>query len=162
MMFNASPFAGMRRLLLPLMLPAACAWIAGQERRILADGVPLTPAQFADARALGVVHPERVRLLCLDRIPLPANPLVRKLGLWTGTLSEHTRGLSARYGIFLRAPFRDDRGLLAHELVHTRQYERLGGVRPFLRRCLYECLTVGYAAADMEWEAIDAAIRLCG
>ncbi len=152
----------MRRLLLLLMLPAACAWIAGQERRILATGVPLTPAQLADARALGVAHPERVRVLCLPRIPLPTNPLVRRLGLWTGVLSMQTRGLSARYGIFIRTPPGLDRGLLAHELVHTRQYEQLGGIRPFLRRYLHECLTVGYAAADMEWEAIDAAIRLCG
>ena len=143
------------------MLPAACTWIASLERHVLANGVPLTLTQLADARALGVAHPERVRVLCLKQIPLPANRLVRRLGLWTGILSGQTSGLSARDGIFIRAPFGRNRGLLAHELVHTRQYEQLGGIRPFLSRYLHECLTVGYAAADMEWEAIDAAIRLC-
>ena len=149
------------RLLVPLMLPPGCAWIGRQEKRILAEGVPLDPAQLTDARALGIIHPERVRLLVLPRLPLPHNWLVRKLGLWTGTLSEETVGLSARYGIFLRSPYHCDRGLLAHELVHTRQYERLGGVRPFLRQYLRECLTEGYLFAPLEQEARDAAEALC-
>ncbi len=150
------------KALVPLMLPLGCRWIASQERRILAEGQPLDPAQLADARALGIVEPERVRLLSLPRLPLPHNPFVRKLGLWTGTLSEETVGLSARYGIFLRTPYHRDRRLLAHELTHTRQYEQLGGIRPFLRRYLHECLTDGYLFAAMEREAADAAEALCG
>ena len=148
-------------LLLPVMLPVGCAWIARQERRILAEGVPLSPAQLADARALGLAEPERVRLLYLPQIPLPSNPVVRWLGKRTGTLSEETVGLSARYGIFLRTPYHEDRHLLAHELTHTRQYERLSGIRPFLRRYLHECLAIGYYEAPMEWEAIEAADALC-
>ena len=148
--------------LLPLMLPVGCAWIAGQERRILAEGVPLSPAQLADAHVLGLAEPERVRVLCLLRIPLPRNRLVRWLGTQTGTLSTETVGLSARYGIFLRIPYQDDRHLLAHELTHTRQYERLGGIRPFLRQYLRECLTIGYYEAPMEREAIESADALCG
>ena len=150
------------RSLLWLMLPVAVAWVGRQERRILAEGVPLDPAQLADARALGIVEPACVRVLCLSRIPLPSGALVRQLGLWTGTLSTETVGMSMRYGIFLRKPYHADRRLLAHELTHTRQYERLGGLRPFLRRYLWECLTVGYHEAPLEWEAIEAADALCG
>ena len=150
------------RALVPLMLPLGCRWIEAQERRILLQGRPLEAGQLADARALGVAHPERVRLLALPRLPLPHNRLVRTLGLWTGTLSQETVGLSARYGIFLRTPYERDRRLLAHELTHTRQYERLGGVRPFLRQYLRECLTDGYFSAAMEREAADAAEALCG
>ena len=102
-----------------------------------------------------------MRLLCLPRIPLPHNRLVRWIGTRTGTLSAETAGLSARYGIFLRTPYHEDRHLLAHELTHTRQYERLGGIRPFLRRYLHECLTVGYHEAPLEWESIEAADTLC-
>ena len=149
-------------LLLPLMVPAACVWLTRQEQRILTEGVPLDEAQLADARALGIAHPERIRLLALPRLPLPHNRVVRKLGLLTGTLSTETVGLSARYGIFLREPYQGDRRLLAHELTHTRQYERLGGIRPFLRRYLYECLAIGYHEAPMEHEAIAAADALCG
>ncbi len=150
------------RGLIPVMLPVACLWIESQEKRILAEGQPLDADQIADARALGIAEPERVRLLALPRLPLPHNRLVRTLGLWTGTLSGETIGLSARYGIFLRTPFHRDRRLLAHELTHTRQYERLGGIRPFLRQYLRECLTDGYLFAAMEREAADAAETLCG
>ncbi len=150
------------RGLIPVMLPVACLWIESQEKRILAEGQPLDADQLADARALGIAEPERVRLLALPRLPLPHNRLVRTLGLWTGTLSGETIGLSARYGIFLRTPFHRDRRLLAHELTHTRQYERLGGIRPFLRQYLRECLTDGYLFAAMEREAADAAETLCG
>ena len=159
----ASPFLRpLAKALVPLMLPLGCRWLESQERRILAEGRPLDAAELADARALGIAHPERVRLLALPRLPLPHNRLVRTLGLWTGTLSEETVGLSACYGIFLRTPFDRDRRLLAHELTHTRQYERLGGVRPFLRQYLHECLTAGYLFAAMEREASDAAETLCG
>ncbi len=148
------------RLLVPLMVPPGYAWITWQEKRILAQGIPLNADQLADARTLGVVYPERVRLLVLPRLPLPHNWLLQKLGLWTGTLSQETVGLSARYGIFLRSPYHRDRQLLAHELTHTRQYERLGGIRPFLRKYLRECLTDGYLFAPMEQEARDAAAAL--
>ena len=145
---------------MPLALPFACAWVARQERRILAEGVPLDSDQLGVARALGIAFPERVRLLVLPRLPLPHNALIRRLGLWTGTLSTETVGLSARYGIFLRSPYHRDRQLLAHELTHTRQYERLGGIRLFLRQYLRECLTEGYLFAPLEQEARDAAAAL--
>jgi hypothetical protein len=34
-------------------------------------------------------------------------------------------------------------------------------VRPFLRRYVHECLTVGYSASLLEFEAIEAAARVC-
>ena len=149
-------------VLVPVVLPLAVAWLARQERRILAEGVPLDAGQLADARALGIAAPERVRLLCLPRLPLPDNRLVRAVALRTGALATGTIGLSARYGIFLREPYHRERRLLVHELTHTRQYERMGGIRPFLRRYLRECLTVGYANAPMEQEAAEATAARCG
>ena len=46
------------------------------------------------------------------------------------------------------------RALIAHELVHVMQYERFGGILPFLRQYLSECLTIGYPEALLEQEAI--------
>ncbi len=68
--------------------------------------------------------------------------------------------MALRYGIFIRSDCWGEHGLVAHELAHTAQYERLGGIRPFLRQYLLECLTIGYPAAPMEQEAIAAASRL--
>jgi hypothetical protein len=52
--------------------------------------------------------------------------------------------------------------LIVHELVHVAQYETLGGILPFLRKYLFECLTMGYAASPLELEAIAVAARVCG
>jgi hypothetical protein len=46
--------------------------------------------------------------------------------------------------------------------VHTAQYERLGGIVPFLRKYLFECVTIGYPQAPMEQEAIRVAAQACG
>jgi len=66
-----------------------------------------------------------------------------------------------QYGIFIRLDCWRDRALIAHELVHTAQYERLGGILPFLRQYLFECVTIGYPEAPMEQEAIAVAARVC-
>jgi hypothetical protein len=50
--------------------------------------------------------------------------------------------------------FWQDRRIIAHECVHTAQYERLGGFAEFLRDYLHECLEVGYPAGPLEQEAI--------
>lgn len=135
------------------LLPLACAWAEEQEQTILRDGAPLSPDQAVDARWIGVSHPERVRLLSVDRIPVPAHPGLRRAAEHTGLISSMTIGLTLRYGIFIREDLWGDRSLVVHELVHTFQYERLGGFLPFLRQYLLECITVGYPAAPMEQEA---------
>jgi len=142
------------------ILPLATAWAEGQEKHILASGVPLTPSQIADARAVGVTRPERVRLLDVPSIPTPDHPILRAAGEATRLISPFTAGLTLRYGIFIRNDQSDDRRLIAHELVHTGQYERCGSVLEFLRQYLHECLTIGYPAAPMEQEAITVSEHL--
>jgi hypothetical protein len=141
------------RILLPLILPIATRWIARQEKRIVANGVPLNKELLADAVAAGVAAPERVRLLRVNFVPLPRQRALRVIALKLGLLSPHTAGLTARYGIFIRHDFWHDRALLVHELAHTAQYERFGGIKPFLWQYLHECLTDGYPFGQLEIEA---------
>ncbi len=147
----------MRHLLVPLLLPYVARWIAARERQILGAGTPLSEQSAADARAIGVAHPHRVRLLRVPHVPLPAGRLIHLAERLAGGPWEHTAGLTARYGIFIREAYWGDRRLIAHELAHTAQYERLGGIAPFLRAYLTQCLTCGYSAAALELEAIAAA-----
>lgn len=144
-----------------ILLPLACAWAEQQEAIILRDGVPLSPGGINDAERIGVVHPARVRLLSVPGVPLPEHPALRAAAEATGLISPLTVGLTVRYGIFIREDCRDQRRLVVHELVHTAQYERLGGIQPFLRQYLRECLTVGYPAAPLEQEAERTTARLC-
>jgi hypothetical protein len=144
-----------------MLLPLACTWAEEQERIILRDGVPLSPAQTIDAVKIGVTHPETVRLLKVARVPIPGHPALRTAADATQLISPRTGGLTLRYGIFIRADCWGDRRLVFHELVHTLQYERLGGFQQFLQQYLYECITIGYPAAPMEQEAVTTTTKLC-
>ena len=145
-----------------ILLLLARAWAEKQERVILLAGVPLSPAQFADAQEIGVIQPDKVRLLKVSAIPVPKNPVLRATARTTHLLTPQTAGLTLRYGIFIRADGWENRRLVFHELVHMMQYERLGGIHEFLQQYLHECLTLGYPAAPMEQEAIFTTARLCG
>ncbi len=142
------------------LLPLAATWAGEQERHILAHGRSLIAEQISDARQVGVAHPERVRLQVVPSIPMPEHPLLQAAGAATGLVSPHTAGLTLRYGIHIRGDLSNDRLLVAHELVHTAQYERHGSILAFLRQYLHECLTIGYPAAPLEQEAVVAAERL--
>ncbi len=147
----------MRQLLVPVLLPYVTRWIEARERQILVEGTTLSEQSAADALAIGVVNPHRVRLLRVPKVPLPAGRLISLAERFAGGPRVHTAGLTARYGIFVREAYWGDRRLIAHELAHTAQYERLGGIAPFLRVYLTECLTSGYSASALELEAVAAA-----
>jgi hypothetical protein len=142
------------------LLWSAVAWAEAHERRILKEGVPLNPEQMADARAMGVQHPEKVRLLPVVAISRPADPRLSEVAKAAKVINAFTCGLTLRYGIYLRADESCNRFVIAHELAHTSQYERLGGFLPFIRQYVNECLTVGYNDSPLEREAREKAEAL--
>ena len=144
------------------LLPLAAQWATELERRVLCEGVPLSKTEVADAKAIGVRNPERVRLLRVETIPVPAHPMLRAAAASINFLTSSPRGLALDYGIFVRADHWRDRQLIAHELVHTAQYQRLGGIVPFLQTYIFQCATVGYSNAPLELEAVATAARVCG
>jgi hypothetical protein len=144
------------------LLPLAVAWAADQESAILRSGVPLTESQVADARQLGVIFPERARVLRVTQIPTPTHPILLAAAAATNLISPFTAGMTLRYGIFIRSDCWGQRLLVAHEIVHTTQYVRLGGFEQFLRPYLMECLTPpGYPNGPMEREADTISRKLC-
>jgi uncharacterized protein YjaZ len=124
------------------------------------DGLPLTDAQLADARRIGIVQPERVRVLEVPTIPPRVHPALRYLSEKFGMSFTGTIGMALGYGVFICSAFADDRALLAHELAHVKQYERLG-FRDFLRQYLRECLCEGYPHGALEAEARDVSDAIC-
>ena len=144
------------------LLPRAVAWAEKQEQEILRLGVPLTNALTQDALRIGVKFPEKVRLRVVEEMPEPHDPELLAAAELTGLLSPFTIGLTLQYGIFIRADHWGDRRLVVHELAHTAQYERFGGIHAFLRQYLQECLTVGYPAAPLEQEAKRIETEICG
>jgi hypothetical protein len=144
-----------------MLLPLAAQWAAEEEERILGEGVALTEQEMTDANEIGVREPERVRLLRVNAVPRPKHPQLRAAAETIHFLTPETHGVTLQYGIFVRWDCWRERPLIAHELVHAAQYERLGGILPFLRQYLLECLTIGYASAPMELEAAEIAARVC-
>jgi hypothetical protein len=139
---------------MPLCLPVVVRWASQQEQKILRTGVALDPLQLIDARLMGVTRPDKIRLLNVDQVPLPANRFLRWAAKRTRLISTNTAGMALRYGIFIRSDCWQTRRLIAHECVHTAQYERLGGIEEFLSLYLRECLEVGYRSSPLEQEAL--------
>jgi len=144
-----------------VLLPLACEWAEAKEKVILEHGVPLSGSQIEDAKRVEVVHPERVKIYTVPQIPIPNHPVLKTATEATQLITPDTAGLTLRYGIFIHSNFSDNRRLIVHELVHTSQYEKLGGFLPFLRKYLMECINIGYPEAPMEQEAIRMAEKIC-
>ncbi len=116
--------------LFPLILPWVVRWAEGQEKRILREGVPLSDEQMAIARLMGVANPEKIRILKVASIPPPGSLMPGWAAKVSRHFSPHTSGMSLRYGIFIRQEYWSDPYLMAHECVHTAQYERRGASAP--------------------------------
>jgi len=95
-----------------MLLPLAAAWATEQEREILRDGVSLSAGEIADACAIGVKEPDRVRLLRIETIPRPTQPQLRAACVAIDFLTPAKSGLTLGHGIlFDRIVGETDRSL---------------------------------------------------
>ena len=143
------------------LLPIAVEWAKENEDIIVQEGVPLTKSQMIDARTLEISQADRIRLMKVKTIPMPNEPSLKAAAQETKLITPQTAGLTLRYGIFIRSDCWGDRWLIVHELVHTSQYEKLGGFSQFLKEYLHQCITIGYPEAPMEQEAIERVKQIC-
>jgi hypothetical protein len=146
---------------LPVLLPVAYAFAEKQELIIIEEGVPLTEAELSDARRVGVMQPEKIRVIRAETLPQPENEDVLFIAKRIGLYSPRSSGLTVGYGICIRHGFWDDRQVLVHECVHVAQYEKLNGIRPFLNVYLRECIEPGYPFGRLEQEAILRSADIC-
>ena len=132
--------------------PRAVAWYAQQEAALLPRGRLLTPAEVQLARDMGVQRPEQVRVLVWSDFPFPDDPILAKELKGLGMGSRNVGGFGLGYVVLVKPKYDGERWLLAHELVHVAQRERLG-TDAFVRRYLLELRVLGYARAPLELEA---------
>ncbi|MBA4108969.1 MAG: hypothetical protein C0487_05190 [Leptothrix sp. (in: Bacteria)] len=138
---------------LQALIPEAIAWARAQAQQAARDGKPLAAAGLALAHQVGVKHPELVRLLYVDRLPVPVEPLqLRQAVLQTGMLGPDMVGLTLGHSIFIVHGHEDAR-LISHELRHVCQYESLGGLEQFIPIYLHQIISVGYNHAPLEQDA---------
>ncbi|HEV3410490.1 MAG TPA: hypothetical protein VG095_09350 [Chthoniobacterales bacterium] len=144
------------------LLPLAYEWARKEEEFILTHGSPLSERASADALRAGVRDPSRVRVLVVDRIPLPENPILAEASAQTHVITDASRAVAIGYGIIIRADAWGDRELLVHQLVHVAQRERSGSLEAYVRQYLSdrrECrdFTIG----SFEDEARRRAREIC-
>lgn len=138
----------------------AVMWIGEQQERAQLEGVALSEREQDIARQASVRQVERVRLLPVASMPAPSDPVLQSAMQATGFWLNGAAGLTLGHAILLLA--RDepastwgawrDENLIAHELVHVAQVERLG-LEEFLRLYFEQCLGVGYSQAPLEQQA---------
>ncbi len=134
-------------------LPVAWWWVSRHRRQILAHGRPLSADEQSIAEALGIKRSDDIRIWSVDKVPSPGGALLSGLGRVAGVSTHSAKGMALGHGIYLESAQASRRSLIAHELVHVLQYERLGGTWPFLREYLRQCLRQGYWSAELEIEA---------
>ena len=106
----------------------------------------------SDAKTVGVQHPERIRVLMIERLPLPLDAELRMAALQTGLLGPTMVGLTLGYSILI-CHGHMTRRLLSHECRHVFQYEQAGSIAAFLPRYLMSIVQVGYQNCPFEKDA---------
>jgi hypothetical protein len=144
------------------LVPLACEWAKAQEALILARGSSLGPKATADALRVGVQDPARVRVLVVDRIPMPADEQLAEASRRTHIITDACRGVAIGHGIIIRADAWGDRELLVHQLVHVAQCERSGGLEPFVHEYLCDRrASANFTVGALEKEARETAREMC-
>jgi len=85
-------------------------------------------------------------------MPLPTDPLLRKLCDEYDFMGDSSIGLTLGYNVYIRKPYISTR-LLSHEFRHVLQYENCGSVHKFLLTYIEQVMTLGYLDAPFEIDA---------
>ena len=144
------------------ILTLAYEWAKTQEEYVLRHGIPLSPQHLADARRAGVRDCERIRVLIVDRIPLPETGALAEAARRTHIISADTRCVGFGHALMIRAEAWGDRELLVHNLVHVAQCERSGSLEQWIRDYLIDRKTsAAFTLGTLEEEARRIAREIC-
>ena len=140
------------RAALPIILPKAIAWAEAQYSSLSQVGQPLNELLLGVASSVGVLQPERIRVVEVPSLPLPEDLELQQAALSAGLLGPGMVGLTFGYGIYVCYGHGNVR-LLSHEFRHVHQYEQAGSIAAFLSIYLQQIVTVGYNNAPLEIDA---------
>ncbi|BDS05666.1 hypothetical protein NT6N_07060 [Oceaniferula spumae] len=143
-------------------LAACCAtpWAFWHQGRIQKHGRKLTEQELTYAMDLGVTQPEEIYVSVVDRVPNPLHFLFSLLNRCGASCVIDAAGITLGRGIYLSADCAGSAALMAHELVHIQQYQRVGSIWAFMIEYIHQCLMHGYYDADWEVEARQESARV--
>ena len=138
---------------LPLILPKAVEWAESEANGAMAAGRALDEQLLAIARKVGVLAPERIRIIESTPLPRPSDPLLSLAVTETGMFGPAMTGLTLGHAVFICAGHGANIRLLAHEFRHVCQYEQAGSIASFLADYLPQLATYGYWNSPLEVDA---------
>jgi Domain of unknown function (DUF4157) len=121
--------------------PKLVQWITQRQKICMEIGERLSSKGTRDALTIGIRQIDEVRIMVEGEISLPTDPGLLQLFLKSGLGA--VNGITCGHGIFVR-PDAYSRHLIAHELVHVLQYERIGGIEPYLKAYVAEIVSPPY------------------
>ena len=127
-------------------------WASEHYQIIQNTGSSLSDEGLALARRVGVLEPERIRVLLVDEIPIHNDPLVAGLAKSAGMLDGTIEGMTFGHSIYI-VRGRESARLYSHEFRHVYQYETYGSIPAFMDEYLPQVLTLGYGKAPLELDA---------
>jgi hypothetical protein len=134
-------------------MPATLSWAASLNAAVLAQGKPLSSWQEADAREVGVLRPDAVRILRVPVLPQPDCPHFRSLATQARLDLGQSIGMALGYAVLICHAALGDRRVLRHELRHVAQFEKSGNLARFLNAYLAQIAQHGYRDAPFEVDA---------
>lgn len=139
--------------------PKLVQWITQRQKICMEIGERLSSEATRDAHTIGMGQIEEVRIMVEGEISLPTDPELLQVFLKSGLGA--VNGITCGHGIFVR-PDAYSRHLIAHELVHVLQYERFGGIEPYLKAYIPEIVSPPYYPnGPLEQEARRVADAVC-
>ena len=144
------------------LLSLACRWAKAQEEFVLRHGSHLSARYMADAELAGVKEPGRIRLMVVDRIPLPDDANLAEVSKRIGIVTNDTRCMGFGHALLIRVDAWNDRELILHNLVHIAQCERAGGLEQWCREYLGDRTSCPqFTVGPLEEEARRFAREIC-
>ena len=144
------------------LLPLACEWAKKLEEFVRGHGHPLGPTHAWDAHLAGVQDCARIRVLVVDRIPLPEDPKLAEAARRVRIITEDTRCMGLGHALIVRGDAWNDRELILHNLVHIAQGERAGGLEQWVHEYLGDRTNCpNFSIGSLEEEARRIAHEIC-
>lgn len=144
------------------LLPLAYEWARKLEEFVLAHGHPLGPSHAWDAHLAGVKDCARIRVLVVDRIPMPEDANLAPAAQRLRIITQDTRCMGFGHALLVRGDAWNDRELILHNLVHIAQCERSGGLEQWCRQYLTDRVNCpNFTIGSFEEEARRMAHQIC-
>jgi len=141
-----------------VLIPQYIDWAYETDKKGMEIGEPLSQRELSLASEIGILHPEKIRVVYVDQVPYPyENYPLKVLGEAMGFIGEGIINNAQVFGysIYVRHGYELDRPRLAHELVHVLQIER-SNLDSVITQHLSDLAKYGYNKAPLEVEAFEA------